>query len=77
MKREIRFRAWDEWNKRMCGMSSGRAFNSTEVLQGIDGNGKFDPVKGMILMQCTGLHDKNGKDIYEGDLVRWETDFLG
>ena len=58
MSREIKFRAWD--GKRMT--TSGIQFiTSTGVLE-------FKPIG--KLMQYTGLKDKNGKEIYEGDIIK-------
>lgn len=58
--REIKFRAWSEKHKQMY----------TGIGPFIDqSSGVSDH---MPLMRYTGLKDKNGKEIYESDRVRWD-----
>lgn len=67
--REIKFRAWDKGNKKMIEYVDRLTFGPNRLSPKFSVGNDICEEKNIILMQYTGLKDKNGREIYEGDIL--------
>lgn len=75
---QIKLRAWDGEEKRFLPIIEGHEYTFRMDKDGLYTEYECTPQENVTLQMCTGLLDKNGKEIYEGDIVadRSNTDLV-
>lgn len=77
--RAIKLRAWDTEQEIMVYFNirdlHGSDMGELKADQFLEIEDLTPLIKSGILMQYTGLKDKNGKEIYEGDIVKYFNDY--